>query len=71
MAAYINLPVKPDTKQSIDEYRRTHGLKSYDETLRKLLNRGKNGNFKLLADLEGVLEGTPPFVRDKRDRNFD
>ena len=68
---YINLPVKPDTKKIIDAYRDSHGLKSYDETLKKVFKKNRKGNIKMLYDLEGSLAGTEPFVRDKRDRNFD
>ena len=68
---YINLPVKPDTKKIIDAYRDSHGLKSYDETFKAVFKKNQKGNFKLIADLEGIFEGTPAFVRDKRDRHFD
>ncbi|MBI4361250.1 hypothetical protein HY572_05765 [Candidatus Micrarchaeota archaeon] len=71
MATYINLPVTPDVKQIIDEYRREHGLKSYSETLRKIFKKTRKGNIFLMDDMRGILKGTPDFVRDKRDRHFD
>ncbi len=68
---YINLPVKPNTKKIIDEYRKRHGLKSYDDTLLRVFEEKKKGSFEQIKDLEGTLKGAPPFVRDKRDRHFD
>lgn len=64
---YVNLPVKQDTKKRIDEFRKALGSNSYDETLNELANRN---SFLLIADLKGSLAGTPPFKRDKRDRDF-
>jgi len=64
---YVNIPVKKETKEKIDAFRRALGAKSYDETLNAL---AKRSNFLLIKDLKGILKGAPRFVRDKRDRDF-
>lgn len=51
----------------IDQFRAATKSKSYDETLQKLAQRN---SFLLIADLEGIIEGSPEFKRDKRERNF-
>ncbi|MBI5226509.1 hypothetical protein HY994_04735 [Candidatus Micrarchaeota archaeon] len=63
----MNIPVKKETKDKIDAFRHALGARSYDETLNAL---AKRSNFLLIKDLKGILTGTEPFVRDKRDRVF-
>ncbi len=64
---YVNIPVRQETKETIDEFRKVFGTKSYDETLKELT---KANSFKLIEDLEGIIAGAPKFERDKRVRNF-
>jgi len=64
---YVNIPVKEDTKKLLDDARSALGTKTYDETVRKLV---RSNSFLVLAPLKGILKGSPPFERDKRDRTF-
>ncbi len=66
---YVNIPVKEDTKKTLDAFREVFKTKSYDETVKKL---AQSRSFLLIKDLEGSLKGLPPFKRDKDDwRTFD
>ncbi len=65
---YVTIPIKVETKELLDEFKRVLKAKSYDETVREL---AKANRFMLLAELEGSLEGTPKFQREKLVRDFD
>lgn len=60
--AYAMLPVKPRTKQLVDEIKRQMGASSYDETVLEL---AQTRGFLLIKDLKGSLSGAPAFKRDK------
>lgn len=64
---YSTIAVSRETKKLVDERRKELGAETYDEAL-KILARPKG--LGRLRELEGILKGTPPFVRDRRDRNF-
>ena len=66
---YAMIAVKKETKGWIDEMKEEKGAKTYDEFFRQELI-GRN----VVVGMEkfrGILKGTKPFVRDKRDRVFD
>lgn len=64
---YVTIPVKQDTKKMLDDLKTAFGAKSYDETVKEM---AKANSFRLLADLEGIIAGTPKFVRDHSERSF-
>ncbi len=65
---YVMLPVKKETKELVDVRRKEMGAKTYDEAVHRLASRGV---FHALKPFEGILKGTPEFVRDKRERKLD
>ena len=67
MYDYVNIPVRRDTKKLVDVLKKNMSAKSYDETLRHL---ARTNSIMVLKDLRGLLKGTPPFERDKRERHF-
>ena len=64
---YVNIPVKPETRDLLDMYREIYKAKSYDETLREL---AQANSFLLLKDLKGILKNAPKFKRDHLERDF-
>lgn len=64
---YVMIPVKKDTKKLVDERMIEMGAQTYDEAVREAFRPIGPGP---LRELKGILKGSPPFVRDKRDRNF-
>ncbi len=66
---YAMIAVKKETKELIDEMKEEKGAKTYDEFFRQELI-GKNA-LVVMEKYRGILKGTKPFVRDKRDRVFD
>ena len=67
IAMYVNIPVRPNTKKILDELRKSLGTTSYDETVKEL---ARTNSFLLIKDLKGILKGTPPFKREKLERDF-
>lgn len=64
---YFMIPVKQETKKLIDQRKKELGAHTYDEAMREL---ARPKGLDALKQFEGILEGCPPFVRDKRDRVF-
>ena len=66
---YVNIPVREETKKTLDAIREALKTKSYDETVKKM---AQSYSYLLIRDLKGTLKGLPPFKREKDDwRNFD
>ncbi|MFH1246862.1 MAG: hypothetical protein V1644_00640 [Candidatus Micrarchaeota archaeon] len=66
---YVNIPVKENTKEVLDTFRRIFGVRSYDDTVIRMT---QSCSYLLIKDLEGSLKDTPRFKRDKSDwRDFD
>ena len=63
----VKIQVTKETKDRLDTFRNVLGTKDYDDTVKELT---KANSFKLIEDLEGILEGAPRFERDKHDRDF-
>ncbi len=66
---YVNIPVKKDTKQVLDTFRRVLKTRSYDDTVVRIT---QSCSYLLIKDLKGSLKGAPRFKRDKSGwRDFD
>ncbi|HLD75795.1 MAG TPA: hypothetical protein VI874_02160 [Candidatus Norongarragalinales archaeon] len=63
----MNIPVKKETKDTLDLFKKILGTKTYDQTVQEL---SKANSLKLLTELEGIWKGAPNFKREKNDRNF-
>lgn len=65
---YVMLPVRPQTKKLVDEFKDRVGAKSYDEAIAKAVKPA--GGNELLKSIWGICPGLPPFVREKNDRDL-
>jgi len=69
---YVMIPVRKETKDRVDAYKKAIGAKSYDEALSRSMAQHQPTALEVLTSLAEVFpEGLGPFVRDKSERNFD
>jgi len=69
---YVMIPVRKETKDLVEAYKKSIGAKSYDEALSRSMAQHQPTALEVISSFaEHFPEGLGPFVRDKSERNFD
>jgi hypothetical protein len=67
---YVMIPVRKETKDLVEAYKKSIGAKSYDEAIARNMAEHLQSAWDILSPLAGKFPGLGPFVRDKSERDL-